>query len=326
MLVITSLLIHSMLAPNYAVIHKYPIPGEGGWDYLTVDPDSKRLYISRGTHVQVMDTSNGKIVGDIPNTQGVHGIALAPKLGKGYVSNGRDNSVTIFDLKSLKETARVKVGMNPDGIIFDPTSGYVFTFNGRSSDATALDAASGKVIGTVPLGGKPEGGIPDGKGNIYVNIEDKSCVVEFGAKSLKVIKSFSLAPGEEPTGIGYDTKKGFIFSGCGNSMLTILDTKSGKVIGTAPTGDGTDFAAYDQATGTAFTSNGSGTLSVIQSVGGNYTNVHNVKTQPSARTLSLDAKHHLVYLIAADFEAAQPGQRRGTMKPGSANIIVVGMK
>ena len=326
MLVITSLLIHTMLAPNYAVIHKYPIPGEGGWDYITADPDAKRLYISRGSHVQVMDTSNGKIVGDIPNTPGVHGIALAPKLGKGFTSNGRDNSVTVFDLKSLKETSRVKVGMNPDGIIFDPYTGYVFTFNGRSSDATAVDAKSGKVMGTVPLGGKPEGGQSDEKGNIYVNIEDKSSVVQFGAKSLKVIKSFPLAPGEEPTGIGYDAKKGLIFSGCGNSMLTVLDIKSGKVIGTAPTGGGTDFAGYDASTGTAFTSNGEGTLSVVMLVGGKYKNIQNVKTQPSARTMALDAKHHLVYLIAADFEAAQAGQRRGTMKPGSANILVVGMK
>ena len=326
MLTITSLLLHAALAPHYAVIHKYPIPGEGGWDYITVEPDSKRLYISRGSHVQVMATDTGKIVGDIPNTQGVHGIALAPKLGKGFTSNGRDNSISVFDMKSFKETSRVKVGTGPDGIIFDSYSGCVFTFNGRSSDATAVDAKTGKVLGTVPLGGKPEGGESDGKGNIFVNIEDKSSVVQFGAKSLKVVKSFSLAPGEEPTGIGFDTKKGLIFSGCGNSMMTILDVKSGKIIGTAPTGGGTDFAGYDASTGTAFTSNGEGTLSVIQSVGGKFKNVQNVKTQPSARTMALDAKHHLVYLIAGDFAPAKPGERRGSMKPGSAAILVVGMK
>ena len=326
MLILTSLILHAALAPNYTVIHKYPIPGEGGWDYITVDPDSNRLYISRGTHVQVMATDTGKIVGDIPNTPGVHGIALAKSLGKGFTSNGRDNSVSVFELKTLKETSRVKVGMNPDGIIYDSFSGYVFTFNGRSSDATAFDAKSGKVMGTVPLGGKPEGGVSDGKGTIFVNVEDKSSVVEFGAKSLKVIKSFALAPGEEPTGIGFDAKKGLIFSGCGNSMLTVLDVKSGKIIGSAPTGGGTDFAGYDPSTGTAFTSNGEGTLSVIQLVSGKYKNVQNVKTQPSARTMSLDAKHHLVYLIAAEFEAAPAGGRRGAMKPGSAAILVVGMK
>lgn len=326
MLIITSLLAHSLLAPHYAVLNKFPIPGEGGWDYLTVDSDAKRLYISRGTHVQVMATDTGKIIGDILDTPGVHGIAIATKLGKGFISNGRDNSVTVFDLKTLKETKRVKVGMNPDGIIFDAFSGTVFTFNGRSSDATAVDAKTEKVLGTVPLGGKPEGGESDGKGNIYVNIEDKSSVVQFGAKSLKVVKSFPLAPGEEPTGIGFDLKKGLIFSGCGNKMMTVLDVKTGKVIASAPTGDGTDAAGYDPSTGIAFTSNGEGTLSLVQLVGGKYVNVQNVKTQPSARTMALDAKHHVVYLIAAEFSAPAQGQRRGSMKPGSACILTVGQK
>ena len=273
-----------------------------------------------------MATDTGRIVADIPNTQGVHGIALNKKTGKGYISNGRDNSVSIFDLKTNTETSRVKVGQNPDGIIFDEFSNSVYTFNGRSSDATAVDAASGTVRGTVPLGGKPEGGVSDGKGHIFVNIEDKSEVVEFDAKTLKVVKQWSLAPGEEPTGIGYDAKKGLIFSACGNSMLAVSDIKTGKVLGTAPTGDGTDFAAYDASIGTIFTSNGAGTLSVIQDVKGKYTNVQNVKTKASARTMALDPKHHLVYLIAAEFEAAQPGQRRGKMKPNSTSIIVIGKK
>lgn len=326
MLVITSLILHAALAPNFSVIHKYPIPGEGGWDYLTVDADSKRLYISRGTHVQIMDTASGKIIGDIPNTPGVHGIALAPKLGKGFTSNGRDNSVSVFDIKTLKETNRIKVGTNPDGIIFDASSGVVFTFNGRSNDATAVDARSGKVLGTVALGGKPEGGEADGMGNVYVNIEDKSQVVEFNIKSLKVVKTFALAPGEEPTGLGFDHKKGLIYSGCGNSMLTVLDIKSGKVVGSVKTGDGTDAAGFDPTTGMAFTSNGEGTLSVAHMVAGKLTSVQTVKTQASARTMALDAKNHLVYLICAEFEPTAPGERRGKMKPGSAAILVVGQK
>lgn len=324
MLILAPYILHSFLATNFGVIHTYPIPGEGGWDYLTVSPETNRLYISRGTHVQVMATDTGKIVGDILNTPGVHGIAVAPKLGKGFTSNGRENTVTIFDLKTNTETGRVKVGTGPDGIMFDAFSGYVFTMNGRSADATALDAKSGTVVGTVELGGKPEGAVSDDHGNVFVNLEDKSEVVEFSTKTLKVVKRWALGPGEEPTGIGFDSKKGLIFSACGNSMLAISEIKTGKVVQTVPTGGGSDAAGFDSSSGTVFTSNGEGTVSVIESVGGKFSNIQNVKTKQSARTMALDTKRHLLYTIAAEFETTQPGERRGKMKPGSAVIIVVG--
>ncbi|MBI1334176.1 MAG: PQQ-binding-like beta-propeller repeat protein [Armatimonadetes bacterium] len=313
-------------APTFEIKRQFSVTGDGGWDYLTVDPDSKRLFITRGTHVQVMDTESGKLITDIPDTPGVHGVALDKAANKGFISNGRDDSVSIIDLKTLKETSRVKVGQGPDAILFDSSSNTVFSFNGRSHNASAIDAKSGKVRGEVALEGKPEDGISDGKGDVYVNLEDKSEVVEFDAKSLKVLKRWSLAPGEEPTGIAYDAKKGLVFSACGNAMLAVSDAKTGKVLQTTPTGDGTDYAGYDPSSGTVFTSNGEGTLSVVQASSGKYSTVQNLKTKTSARTMAVDAKHHLIYLIAADFEAPQPGRRRGAMKPNSAIILVVGVK
>jgi YVTN family beta-propeller protein len=320
---LTALLLHALAGQSYGVLHKFPIPGDTGWDLLAVAGDAKRLYISRGTHVQVMDTETGKIVTDITDTPGVHGIALAPKLNKGFITNGRDNSVTVFDLKTDKETARVKVGTNPDAILFDAASVQVFSFNGRSSDATVIDAKTDKVVGTVALDGKPELPVSDGHGHVYVNLEDKSMVAEIDTKTLKVTRSWSLSPGEGPTGIAIDAKKGLVFSTC-DSMMVVSDIKSGKVVGTAETGSGTDSAGYDPSTGIAFASNGDGSLSLVQSVGGEYKKVQDVTTKQSARTMALDPKHHLVYLIAADFDAPQPGQRRGTIKPGSTVIIVVG--
>lgn len=323
MLILVPIFALASQTASFSVQHEFPVPGNGGWDYITVDPDANRLYISRSTHVQVMATDTGKIVADIPNTPGVHGIALDQKIGKGFISNGRDNSVSIFDLKTDKETARVKVGQGPDGIMYDAISDTVFTFNGRSSDATAISAKTGEVRGTVSLGGKPEGSVTDGKGNVFVNLEDKSEVVEFNAWTLKILKRWPIAPGEDPSGISYDAEKGLVFSACGNKILTILDAKTGKVLGTAPTGDGSDYASYDPSSGTVFTSNGEGTLSVIRSINGKFTNIQNVKTMASARTMALDAKHHIIYLMAAEFEATQPGQHRGKMKPESARIIVV---
>ncbi len=321
---LSGLILAALTAPaHYAVLHKYPIGGEGGWDYLTVDSDSHRLYISRGTHVSVMDTRTGKIIGDIANTQGVHGIAIASKLGKGFTSNGRDNSVSVFDLKTYKETGRIKVGQNPDAILFDKFSGRIFTFNGRSSDATAVDAATGKVLGTIPLGGKPEYPAEDGKGRLYVNVEDTNEIAEVDTKALKVLRKWSIKPGEEASGIAFDVSGHKLFSTCHNNIFAVSDTVTGKIVATPKIGNGPDAAVFDPGMKLAFSSNGQdGTLTVIKS-GGDFSVVETVETQKSARTMAIDTKTHMIYLIAADFEATT-GAGRPKMKANSAAILVVG--
>ena len=314
--------------PTYSVLNKFPLAGDGGWDYMTVDSGTHRLFISRGTRVQVMDIETGKLVGEISGTAGVHGIALDHKLGRGYTSNGRENTVTVFDLKTLKEITKVKVpGGNPDAIIFDSASGRVFTFNGQTSDATAIDVATNTVAGTIKLHGKPEFPQANGKGTIFVNIEDKSEIQQIDTKTLTVIKSWSIAPAEGPSGLAIDVKHNQIFS-VTDGLMAISDTKAGKLAQTAKIGDGPDAAAYDRTYGVAVSSNGGdGTLSVVaRQANGTFETVQTVTTQKGARTMALDEKTHKIYLISAEFSAASAGSRRPTMKPNTAVIIVVGPK
>lgn len=326
-MVILALLAAGFLAkPDFAVLHEFKIGGEGGWDLMAVDTKAQRLYISRGTHVQVMATDTGKLVADIQNMKGCHGIALAPSLGKGFITDGRDNTVAVIDLKTDKETARVQTGENPDAIIFDQATNQIFAFNGRSNDATVIDAKTNKVNGTVKFDGKPELPASDGHGHVYVNYEDKSEIAEIDARSLKVTRTWPLAPAEEPTGLAIDVKDGLLFSSCGNGMMAVSSIKSGKVVGTPAIGQGPDSAGFDPGLGLAFSSNGEGTVSILQKVGDAWQPVQTVKTQASARTMVVDPVRHLVYTIAADFDAPKEGQRRGTMKPDSATIIVVGPK
>jgi YVTN family beta-propeller protein len=320
-------------APSkYEVKQKYVLGGEGGWDYLTYDPSGKRLFISRGTHVMVVDPSKGSVVGDIPGTGGVHGIALAQDLGKGFTSDGRDNTVTVFDLKTLKETAKIKIeGQNPDAILYDPASQRVFTFNGRSNNATVIDAVKGTVVATIPLDGKPEFGAADGKGKVFVNIEDKSELTAIDAKKAAVLNTWSLAPCEEPSGLAMDQKHRRLFAGCHNKMMAVVDADSGKVIATPAIGQGVDANAFDGDQQLAFSSNGDGTLTVVhEDAPDKFTVVENAETQRSARTMALDTTNHDVYLVAADFDEAPPakeGERpRRTMKPGSFTLLVVGKK
>src|SRR6516162_5354968 len=320
-------------APSkYQVKQKYVLGGDGGWDYLTFDPAGKRLFISRGTHVMVVDPYKGSVVGDIPDTAGVHGIALAQDLGKGFTSNGRDNTVTVFDLKTLKETAKIKIeAENPDAILYDSASKRVFTFNGRSKNATVIDAAKGTVVSNIPLDGKPEFGAADGKGMVYVNIEDKSEVTSIDAKKAAVVKNWPLAPCEEPSGLAMDQKHRRLFSGCHNKMMAVTDADKGKVIATPTIGQGVDANAFDADQQLAFSSNGDGTLTVVhEDAPDKFTVVDNAETQRSARTMALDTTNHDVYLVAADFDEAPPakeGERpRRTMKPGSFTLLVVGKK
>jgi len=322
---------HSVGVPEayaYHVLSTSVVGGEGGWDYLTLDGSARRLYISRGTHVMVLDADSCKQTGDITNTPGVHGIAIAPALGRGFTSNGGDSTVTIFGLADLKEIARVKVGQRPDAIMFDPATSRVFTFNAGTSDATAVDAATGAVAGSVPLGGKPEFAVSDGKGTIFVNIEDKSEIIAFDAKTLAVKHHWPLAPGEEPSGLSIDIKHHRLFSTCHNNKMVVLDSESGKVVATPAIGAGTDASAFDSGEGLAFSSNGTdATLTIIkEEAPDKFVVLDNIKTEPGARTMAIDPKKHRIYLVTAKVKAPMPGEttRRRAYEPGSFKVIVVG--
>lgn len=315
---------------GYHIIKRLKVGGEGGWDYLSVDTAARRLYVSRSTHVMVIDLDTDMVVGNIPNTPGVHGIAVASELNRGFTSNGKANTVTIFDLKTLRVFGEVKTGANPDAIIYDTASKRVFTFNGRSKDATVIDAASGKVVGTIPLRGKPEYSAADGKGKVYVNIEDTNECVEIDSLKAQVLRRFSLKPCDEPSGMGLDSKNGRVFSGCHNKLMTVLDVKAGKVITTVPIGENVDGNGFDSGTGLAFSSNGDGTLTIArESSSVKFEVVETVKTQRGSRTMAIDPVTHTVYLAAAQFLApkvpAQGGAKpRPEMVKDSFEILVVG--
>jgi DNA-binding beta-propeller fold protein YncE len=318
---------------HYQLKQKFTLGGDGGWDYLTYDAAGKRLFISRGTRVMVVDPSNGSVITEIPDTAGVHGIALAHDLGKGFTSNGRDNTVTVFDLKTLKETARIKLegGVNPDAILYDAASKRVFTFNGRSNNATAIDAATDKLVGNLPLDGKPEFAADDGKGMVYVNIEDKNEITMIDARKAAVVKSWPLAPCEEPSGLAMDQKHRRLFAGCHNKMMAVMDADTGKVVATVPIGEGVDANAFDPGAGLAFSSNGDGTLTVAhQDSPDKYTVVENAQTQKFARTMALDTNTHDVYLVTAEIEELPPaeGQQRPrrSVKPGTFTLLVMTQK
>ena len=231
---------------QYGVKQKFTLGGDGGWDYLTYDPAGKRLFISRGTRVMVVDPAKGSVISEIPNTPGIHGIALAQDLNKGFTSNGRENSVTVFDLKTLKETNRIKIeGENPDAILYDAASKRVFTFNGRSKNATVIDATNDKVVSTVSLDGKPEFGVADGKGMVFVNIEDKGEVTSIDARKAAVVNTWPIAGCEDPSGLAMDQKNRRLFPVCGNKVMAVVNADSGKVVATPTIGDGPDAAAYD---------------------------------------------------------------------------------
>src|ERR1051325_9858406 len=251
-------------ATGYHLLKRIEVGGEGGWDYLTVDSAARRLYVSHATRVVVIDVDKGSVVGEIPDTKGVHGIAIAPELGRGFTSNGAAATATIFDLKTLNVLGQVKTGTNPDAIIYDPASRRVFAFNGRSNDATAIDAASGNVAGTLAVGGKPEFAVADGKGMVYVNIEDKSEIVAIDSNKLTVKARWPLAPGEEPSGLAMDRKARRLFAVCSNKKMIVMNADDGHVVADLPTGGGTDAAAFDPETNLAFSSNGEGTLTVVR--------------------------------------------------------------
>jgi DNA-binding beta-propeller fold protein YncE len=318
---------------QYQLKQKYVLGGDGGWDYLTYDAAGKRLFISRATRVQVVDPAKGTVITEIPNTPGVHGIALAHDLGKGYTSNGRENSVTIFDLKTLKETGRIALegAQNPDAILYDPYSKRIFTFNGRTSNATAIDATTDKVVGNIPLDGKPEFAASDGKGKVYVNIEDKSELTAIDSAKASVANTWPLTGCEEPSGLAIDEKHHRLFAGCHNKVMAVVNAENGKVITTVPIGDGVDANAFDPGSELAFSSNGDGTLTVVhEDSPDKFTVLQNAQTQRGARTMALDPNNHEVFLVTAEFDEQPPAEGqtrpRRTMKPGSFTLLVMEKK
>jgi DNA-binding beta-propeller fold protein YncE len=286
---------------GYAITKKIAIPGQGGWDYLTVDEGARRLYVSHGTQVEVLDLDSKSVVATIPNTPGVHGVAIAPELGRGFTTNGQASTVTIFDLKTLKKIGDAPTGKKPDAIIYDPATSQVFAFNGDSDSATVISAADGKVAGTIALGGGPEFAAADGKGYVYNNLEDKSEVLKIDARKRTVEQRWPVAPCEAPSSMAMDRANHRLFIGCRSKIMAVIDSDSGKVVATLPIGDHVDATAFDEDSRLIFFSNGEGTISVIhQDSPDKYSAVETVKTAPRAKTMALDPKTHQLFLSTAE--------------------------
>ena len=316
-------------AEGYKVLNKIKIGGTGGWDYVAADPSAHRIYATHGTIVEVVDTESGKVVGQITQLHGVHGVAIDSELGKGFISNGQSNSVTVFDLKTLAKTGEPQTGQNPDSICYEPKTKRIFTFNGRSNDSTAIDAKTNEIVKTFPVGQKPEFCAADGAGKIYVNLEDTSEIVEIDAAKPEVTRHMPLSPCEEPSGLAIDVKDKKLFSVCSNKMMAVVDIPTLKVIVTPAIGPGPDAAAFDPGTGLAFSSNGGdGTLSIVKMVNGKYDTVDTVQTERGARTMTVDPKTHKVYLLAAEYGPAPEGsggkKGRPPILPDSFHVLVVG--
>jgi len=288
-------------AEGYSILKKIPLSGEGSWDYLTVDEGARRLYVTHATQVQVIDIDSGKVVGTIPNKLGVHGVALATDLGKGFVSDGKAEKVTIFDLKTLQSIADVPSGKKTDAIIFDSATGRVFAFNGESKSVTAIDAATGKVAGTVDLGGGPEYAAADGQGFVYNNLEDENLVLKIDARKLAVEQRWPTGPCSAPSSMAIDRADRRLFIGCRSKVMAVLNVDTGKVITTVPIGDHVDATIYDPDSKLIFNANGEGSITVIhQDSPDTYSVVETVKTLPKAKTMALDPKTHRLFLSTAE--------------------------
>ncbi len=317
----------------YHFIKEIPVGGEGGWDALTVDSTAQRLYVSHGNRVVVIDLAKDAVIGEITNTPGVHDIAIAPKLNRGFVSDGREARASIVDLKTLQTISRADTGSNPDAILFEPGQNEVYAFNGRGQSATVIAADSGKVVATIPLGGKPEFAGADPESNrVFDNLEDKSEVAAIDTKTHQVVNRWPIAPGESASGIAVDSKNHRLFMGCDNRLMVMMDSTSGKVLGTAPIGEGVDGAEFDPGTQLAFASCGrSATVTIAKEESPDkLTVVQVLKTEPGARTMALDPTTHRIYLPTAKFgplpESANGERRRPPMIPDSFKILVYGME
>ena len=317
----------------YHYITQIPIGGEGGWDYLSIDPDARRLYVSHATKITVIDLKNNQIVGEITNTPGVHGIALAPKLGLGVTSNGRENKAGIVDLKTLETLSKVDTAEGPDGFTYNGRMGEAYLFCGRANAATVVDLKSQKVVATVPLDGRPEFAQADPKANrVYDNLEDQSEVAVIDGATHMVVTNWPIAPGESASGMAIDVKNHRLFIGCHNQKMVMMDSRDGRVVATVPIGDGVDADAFDPKTKLAFASCGDGTTTIAhEDSPDNLTVVQTLQTQRGARTMALDPVTHYIYLATADFEAstnapaAGERRRRAPIIPGTQRILVYGM-
>jgi DNA-binding beta-propeller fold protein YncE len=318
----------SAAAAAYHVTASIPIAGSGGWDYLAADSENRRLYVSHGNVVDVVDLDAGKVVGQVAGTNGVHGIAIADDLGRGFISAGRDNQVVIFDLKTLATLGTAKTGMNPDGILYEPVTQRVFAFNGRSKSATVINAKDGSVVGSIEVGGKPEFPAADGQGNVFVNVEDKNEILHIDAKSMTVKAHWSIAPAESPSGLAIDTEQHRLFAVCDGKVMVVVNYDNGKVMATVPIGERPDAAAYDPGIHTAFASNGEGTVTVVKVEGNDKYTPATVTTKKGARTMTVDLKTHQLYLSSADYgeapEASAANPRpRPSIVPGSFKVLVL---
>jgi YVTN family beta-propeller protein len=337
-LTVSFLLCFSMSAaaatPHYQLAKSYVLGGDGGWDYLTFDPVGQRLFISRATRVQVVDTASGKLLGEIPGTDGVHGIALAQELGKGFTTDGKDDTVTVFDLKTLKVIERVSIkGDRPDAILYDAVTQRVFTFDGGSNDTTAIDAKTDTVLGTIPLPGRPEEAVADGRGHVFVNIESKSELSDLDARALKLVKTWSLAPAcDSPSALAMDTQHRRLFSGCDDKTMVVSDADTGMVVAHFAIGEGVDAAAFDPRSGLIYASCGAGVLTVVQEdAPDQYTVVEDAKTRKYARTMALDPASLDVYLVTADLRitpapagaTGQAARPKREVLPDSFTVLVM---
>jgi DNA-binding beta-propeller fold protein YncE len=307
---------------DYKVVKTWKLGGDGGWDYLTADSAGRRLFIARATRVMVINMESGRQVGEIPDTSGVHGIALDPEISRGFTSNGREDTVSVFDLTSLAVEKKIKVGNGPDAILYDPFSKRVFTFNAKSHDTTAIDASKGEVVGKIDLGGKPEFAATDEKGTVFVNIEDTSELVAFDPQKLTVKSRWKLVDCEEPTGLAIDRKNRRLFAGCGgNKKMAIVDADSGKIVATPVIGDGCDATAFDADRGLAFASAGDGTITVIKEDGlDKFTVAQTVTTQKGARTMAVDTKGHQLFTVTANVTGTRADRK---IEPDSFVVLVV---
>ena len=317
--------------PTYSVVRTMLLGGDGGWDYVYADSAARRLYIARATRFMVADLDSGKLVGEIPDTPGAHGVAIVSDLGIGFTTNGRENTSSVFDLKTLKVSEKIKTGEGPDAIVYDSASAHVFIMDGHAKAASVIDPKTRKVVATIPLSGKPEAPVADGKGRVYVNIEDKSLIAVIDSSTNKVISEWPMAGCEEPSGLDMDRQEGHLFAACGNKQMAIVDANTGKLIATVLTGDGSDGLAFDPGAKLAVTSNGEGNMSFVGERDGKYALVENVPTKKGARTITFDASTGQMLTVTADLGPApkpSPENPRGRPMPlpNSFVVIAVGKK
>lgn len=311
---------------DFKIDNTFHITSSGGWDYLAVCPESNRLYVSHGTQVNVLDKITGDSLGVITNTMGVHGITFIPSLGKGYSSNGRTNNVSVFDLKTNIVSEQIATGENPDAIMYEPFTKTIITCNGKSKDLSIIDPLTNKVVATIPIGGKPETAVSDEAGKLYVNNEDKSEIAVVDLKTFKVIEQWSIAPGEAPTGLAIDLKTKRLFAGC-EKLLVVIDATNGKIVDKLAIGDGCDGVAFDNKFKRIFTSNGEGTMTVIEEKSADsFKILATVPTKKGARTICLDESTHIIYLPTADFEPKAKDENpkaRPKMIAGTFQILTI---